>query len=140
MVFAPGDALAGKFKVLYSFCAVQFCHDGEIPAAPLLMDSSGNLFGTTTEGGIALGTAFELKRTDKGNYRYRVIWNFNGSPTSYRHRWQPLRRGEEYSFLQADLRPSQAQMAGHNTARSEEHTSELQSPMYLVCRLLLEKK
>ena len=27
----------------------------------------------------------------------------------------------------------------HNL-RSEEHTSELQSPMYLVCRLLLEKK
>src|SRR5437762_11385234 len=24
--------------------------------------------------------------------------------------------------------------------RSEEHTSELRSPMYLVCRLLLEKK
>src|SRR5437762_8581187 len=29
----------------------------------------------------------------------------------------------------------------HDVAlRSEEHTSELQSPMYLVCRLLLEKK
>src|SRR5437762_9966593 len=30
----------------------------------------------------------------------------------------------------------------HNriAGRSEEHTSELQSPMYLVCRLLLEKK
>src|SRR3712207_8275709 len=28
---------------------------------------------------------------------------------------------------------------GH-TARSEEHTSELQSRQYLVCRLLLEKK
>src|SRR5437879_8692538 len=27
-----------------------------------------------------------------------------------------------------------------NLQRSEEHTSELQSPMYLVCRLLLEKK
>src|SRR5437764_6058188 len=27
-----------------------------------------------------------------------------------------------------------------NVPRSEEHTSELQSPMYLVCRLLLEKK
>src|SRR5437762_10716025 len=27
-----------------------------------------------------------------------------------------------------------------HTCRSEEHTSELQSPMYLVCRLLLEKK
>src|SRR5437762_10692166 len=29
---------------------------------------------------------------------------------------------------------------GHVNHRSEEHTSELQSPMYLVCRLLLEKK
>src|SRR5438876_11501102 len=26
------------------------------------------------------------------------------------------------------------------TSRSEEHTSELQSPVHLVCRLLLEKK
>src|SRR5437762_9080377 len=30
--------------------------------------------------------------------------------------------------------------ARDDDARSEEHTSELQSPMYLVCRLLLEKK
>src|SRR5256885_12383671 len=29
---------------------------------------------------------------------------------------------------------------GHFSARSEEHTSELQSPCNLVCRLLLEKK
>src|SRR3989454_9049296 len=28
----------------------------------------------------------------------------------------------------------------HNQMRSEEHTSELQSPCNLVCRLLLEKK
>src|SRR5258708_26732567 len=28
----------------------------------------------------------------------------------------------------------------HITVRSEEHTSELQSPDHLVCRLLLEKK
>src|SRR5947208_13210909 len=28
----------------------------------------------------------------------------------------------------------------HNRERSEEHTSELQSPDHLVCRLLLEKK
>src|SRR5438876_9232315 len=30
--------------------------------------------------------------------------------------------------------------AGHLDVRSEEHTSELQSPVHLVCRLLLEKK
>src|SRR5256885_4920291 len=33
------------------------------------------------------------------------------------------------------------QILGHHArARSEEHTSELQSPCNLVCRLLLEKK
>src|SRR2546425_4452365 len=31
-------------------------------------------------------------------------------------------------------------VAGHPGDRSEEHTSELQSLAYLVCRLLLEKK
>src|SRR5687767_15259367 len=31
-------------------------------------------------------------------------------------------------------------VAGWRTVRSEEHTSELQSLAYLVCRLLLEKK
>src|SRR3712207_7282357 len=31
-------------------------------------------------------------------------------------------------------------LQGRSNARSEEHTSELQSRQYLVCRLLLEKK
>src|SRR5436189_1140665 len=31
-------------------------------------------------------------------------------------------------------------IGAYAAGRSEEHTSELQSPMYLVCRLLLEKK
>src|SRR5436189_1650889 len=33
-----------------------------------------------------------------------------------------------------------SQLRLDDLGRSEEHTSELQSPMYLVCRLLLEKK
>src|SRR5262250_3936953 len=37
-------------------------------------------------------------------------------------------------------RSSQLQCSRSRPGRSEEHTSELQSPMYLVCRLLLEKK
>src|SRR5438105_6138328 len=36
--------------------------------------------------------------------------------------------------------PTVAIMSGHGSARSEEHTSELQSRVDLVCRLLLEKK
>src|SRR2546425_1533574 len=36
--------------------------------------------------------------------------------------------------------PHPAPVPGHADMRSEEHTSELQSLAYLVCRLLLEKK
>src|SRR3712207_7073762 len=35
---------------------------------------------------------------------------------------------------------SASERYGSSTLRSEEHTSELQSRQYLVCRLLLEKK
>src|SRR5256885_15278232 len=36
--------------------------------------------------------------------------------------------------------PARSGAAGRRLPRSEEHTSELQSPCNLVCRLLLEKK
>src|SRR3712207_7141536 len=36
--------------------------------------------------------------------------------------------------------PAAHALCPHRRARSEEHTSELQSRQYLVCRLLLEKK
>src|SRR5438876_3654805 len=38
------------------------------------------------------------------------------------------------------LRFDDAQSSNLRKMRSEEHTSELQSPVHLVCRLLLEKK
>src|SRR5258708_26611363 len=37
-------------------------------------------------------------------------------------------------------RPRTMVQAPQSSSRSEEHTSELQSPDHLVCRLLLEKK
>src|SRR3712207_7417569 len=46
----------------------------------------------------------------------------------------PLRQGTSASLRIASLSGSA------NRVRSEEHTSELQSRQYLVCRLLLEKK
>src|SRR3712207_7363174 len=65
-------------------------------------------------------------------------------------RWQPgllgslrplRRRSARWQVLPA--RPPRAALprsAGRSSRRSEEHTSELQSRQYLVCRLLLEKK
>src|SRR5437762_11387554 len=64
----------------------------------------------------------------------------------------PLRPGEAHALgaarllgeltgLHAKLGPELVTVRhGITRYRSEEHTSELQSPMYLVCRLLLEKK
>src|SRR5437879_9561740 len=47
--------------------------------------------------------------------------------------------GMETSSTRLGVR-STCRSPGSSFRRSEEHTSELQSPMYLVCRLLLEKK
>src|SRR3712207_8493744 len=46
-----------------------------------------------------------------------------------------VRRDQKISRFQ-----KRAHVAHHAPLRSEEHTSELQSRQYLVCRLLLEKK
>src|SRR5256885_5634301 len=53
----------------------------------------------------------------------------------------------QHAFHVLHLAPRQCEMGlgpcrapGRGTVRSEEHTSELQSPCNLVCRLLLEKK
>src|SRR5256885_7567449 len=43
-------------------------------------------------------------------------------------------------FCRSRITPAPSRAATHRVARSEEHTSELQSPCNLVCRLLLEKK
>src|SRR3712207_8297837 len=52
---------------------------------------------------------------------------------------QRAERGEELGGQQEDEQGElQPEVAGEE--RSEEHTSELQSRQYLVCRLLLEKK
>src|SRR3712207_8047512 len=44
------------------------------------------------------------------------------------------------SASKADQSPRQPRLRKLDGLRSEEHTSELQSRQYLVCRLLLEKK
>src|SRR3712207_7115853 len=67
--------------------------------------------------------------------------------------WEPLRTlyaERAPRFLQTalpGLDPAKVRFVPHHVAhaasaalRSEEHTSELQSRQYLVCRLLLEKK
>src|SRR2546425_8744072 len=56
-----------------------------------------------------------------------------GTGTSHPHREDGLPRGSR-----GRQAPAQARVVPED--RSEEHTSELQSLAYLVCRLLLEKK
>src|SRR2546423_6943007 len=54
---------------------------------------------------------------------------------------QPVRDGEGGAAAGARNVDGHGRLSGEQWApRSEEHTSELQSLAYLVCRLLLEKK
>src|SRR2546426_6339320 len=55
------------------------------------------------------------------------VWNLLSTRTAERSAGRQLEQGR-------------LALASRNYQRSEEHTSELQSPCNLVCRLLLEKK
>src|SRR3712207_7498504 len=61
------------------------------------------------------------------------------------HRLRAVRLREEEDAAAAVAEPAELHQVappgeGGEGVRSEEHTSELQSRQYLVCRLLLEKK
>src|SRR5208337_5181118 len=88
-------------------------------------------------------------RTDAGS---RIVarlgnggWGDDAIPSAVRPRSRRARlrrcRTCRCRTCRAALRAAGRPAAGVSRGpRSEEHTSELQSPMYLVCRLLLEKK
>jgi uncharacterized repeat protein (TIGR03803 family) len=52
----------GQERVLYRFCSVKGCADGWNPQSALVIDGSGNLYGTTVKGGTSgdAGTVFEV--------------------------------------------------------------------------------
>src|SRR2546429_5640805 len=52
----------------------------------------------------------------------------------------PAAEGRDRAQRAHDAVPTADGRAHHRPRRSEEHTSELQSRLHLVCRLLLEKK
>lgn len=64
-------------KILYTFSE----SGGANPEAGLIMDSSGNLYGTASNGGAyGSGTVFELVNSS-GNYTEKVLHSFGGTPT-----------------------------------------------------------
>lgn len=66
-------------NVLYNFGATS--GDGLNPNSNVLMDSAGNIFGTTAAGGTAnFGTVFELVNTS-GTYTEKVLYSFAGAPS-----------------------------------------------------------
>ena len=64
--YQPPAGAAGGYAstptILYSFCSLSNCADGADPAG-LIVDTSGNLFCTTTQGGSVPGTVFEIAKT-----------------------------------------------------------------------------
>src|SRR2546422_4650235 len=74
-------------------------------------------------------------------FPYTTLFRSQVAPGTFR---RALRLGERpVAFRPAQLRlhvPELALVQCELALRSEEHTSELQSRLHLVCRLLLEKK
>lgn len=73
---------AGTLTTLYAFCFVSStgCPDGNSPSAPLVQGSDGNLYGTTTSGGTALGSAgtvFKITPAGKLTTLYNFCVNTN---------------------------------------------------------------
>jgi hypothetical protein len=69
------NASAQTLTTLYSF---NFDRDGGEAFGGLISDSSGNLYGTTPNGGPSLGgTAFELVNSS-GNYTEKLLYSFTG--------------------------------------------------------------
>src|SRR3712207_7501869 len=70
-------------------------------------------------------------------FRSAVLLRPAGQPARLPARGDPRRRHAEPHPVGPGRQPDRLRAAAQ---RSEEHTSELQSRQYLVCRLLLEKK
>src|SRR5207244_8481298 len=85
---------------------------------------------------IFRGTASHRDRRDRGR-RVRTGSRLHGPARARPVRGLPPRRGPAAA---APFRGAEPGEGGARPPRSEEHTSELQSPDHLVCRLLLEKK
>src|SRR5438876_9266774 len=63
-------------------------------------------------------------------------------PSGVQRNWRSQRRprGPSRVACNEPVQDGHFQIVASSHPRSEEHTSELQSPVHLVCRLLLEKK
>src|SRR2546425_8995247 len=72
-------------------------------------------------------------------FPYTTLFRSN-VPRSRRHFSAGTRQGREPIDHRCSDRRDCPAASRHRVHRSEEHTSELQSLAYLVCRLLLEKK
>jgi uncharacterized repeat protein (TIGR03803 family) len=64
-------------SVLYSF---QEGSDGNSPISNLVSDNVGNLYGTTSEGGLGSGTIFKLSPIGSGQWVETVVHAFQGPP------------------------------------------------------------
>jgi uncharacterized repeat protein (TIGR03803 family) len=74
-------SLAGKVKTLHSFCRKSTCPDGSEPEAALVEGTNGDLYGTTSDGGIgSFGTVFKI--TTKGKLTTLVSFSGGAGPGS----------------------------------------------------------
>jgi uncharacterized repeat protein (TIGR03803 family) len=70
--------------VLYNFCALPVCGDGSHPMGGVVLDQSGNLYGTTLNGGVSDGgVVFKLEPQSDGTWTQSTLYTFQSVGTGY---------------------------------------------------------
>jgi uncharacterized repeat protein (TIGR03803 family) len=77
---SPDGKGAWREEIIHSFER----YDGTYPSASVILDSAGNLYGTTAEFGPGgQGTVFELSPNGRGGWSEQIIHSFGGLDGSY---------------------------------------------------------
>lgn len=73
---SPGAKGKWTFSLLYTFCSLEACADGSRPFAAPITDSAGNVYGSTSSGGVNGGTIFQLSPGPGGAWSFQSLYDF----------------------------------------------------------------
>src|SRR2546429_4477516 len=111
-----------------------------IPASSSWVNLVERWFGELREKAVRRGAFFSVPDLVRAIEEFLAAWNENPRPFVWTAKLEDILKKIERARAKLEsIKPGSTEPR-RRRKRSEEHTSELQSRLHLVCRLLLEKK